>query len=151
VKRFVLISGTDAVKGGAEMGAVHGYLEKVALQKRGSVDYVTLRATWFTGELIDLTNSFTTFTMDCELTSDTDNLGRGQYVHIKERDEIITPLPTARVPFIAVEDIAQAAFDAIVYEGYIDPEDEAKSGPILIGPDLVSYDEVSLNVFLPAR
>ncbi|KAJ2915377.1 hypothetical protein MD484_g5032, partial [Candolleomyces efflorescens] len=121
VKRFVLISGADAFKGGEDsMGAVHGYLGKVALESRGLVDYVALRATWFT-----------------------DNLARGQYLNIKERDEIVTPLPTARVPFIAVQDITQAAFDAIVYEGYIDPEDEAQSGPILVGPDLISYDEVA--------
>ncbi|RXW20225.1 hypothetical protein EST38_g5631 [Candolleomyces aberdarensis] len=120
VKRFVLISASECVKGGPEMGAVHGYLEKVVLEKRGLIDYVALRPTWFT-----------------------DNLSREQYTHIKEHDEVVTPLPKARIPFIAVEDIAQAAFDAIVYEGVIDPEDEAKSGPILIGPDLISYDEVA--------
>ncbi|KAJ2928719.1 hypothetical protein H1R20_g8364, partial [Candolleomyces eurysporus] len=103
-----------------EMGAVHGYLEKVILEKRGLIDYVALRPTWFT-----------------------DNLSREQYTHIKEHDEIVTPLHKARVPFIAVEDIAQAAFDAIVHEGVIDPDDEANSEPILIGPDLVSYDEVA--------
>ncbi|KAJ2915389.1 hypothetical protein MD484_g5024, partial [Candolleomyces efflorescens] len=120
VKRFVLISASDAVKGGPEMGAVHGYLEKVVLEKRGLVDYVALRPTWFT-----------------------DNLAREQYLHIKEHDEIVTPLPKARIPFIAAQDISQAAFDAIVHEGYINPEDEANSGPILIGPELLSYDEVA--------
>ncbi|KAJ2928703.1 hypothetical protein H1R20_g8361, partial [Candolleomyces eurysporus] len=118
VKRFVVISASDCVKGGPEMGAVHGYLEKVVLEKRGVIDYVALRPTWFI-----------------------DNLSREP--RIKEHDEIVSPLPKGRVPFIAVDDIVQAAFDAIVHEGVIDPEDEANSGPILIGPDLVSYDEVA--------
>ncbi|RXW20213.1 hypothetical protein EST38_g5628 [Candolleomyces aberdarensis] len=120
VKRFVVISAADCPKGGPEMGAVHGYLEKVVLKKRGLIDYVALRPTWFT-----------------------DNLSREQYTHIKEHDEVVTPLHKARVPFIAVEDIAQAAFEAIVHEGVIDPEDKANSEPILIGPNLVSYDEVA--------
>ena len=81
------------------------------------------------------------------MTAYADNLAREQFkVLLREHDEIVTPLPKARVPFIAVEDISQAAFDAIVHEGYIDPEDEAKSAPILIGPDLLSYDEVSPTI-----
>ncbi|KAF6764309.1 NmrA family protein [Ephemerocybe angulata] len=68
----------------------------------------------------------------------TENLLRIYGVGIKQHNVIQNTLATARIPLIAVDDIAQAAFDAITDVGKL-PNRE----PILIGPDLVSYSEIA--------
>ncbi|KAF5325641.1 hypothetical protein D9611_000313 [Ephemerocybe angulata] len=112
VKRFVLLGAADVPKG-IEMGRVHEYLEEKG------VDFVTLRPTWFI-----------------------DNLARTQLENICDRNEIATPVPTGRVAFVAVEDIAQVAFDAITYPGPT-PKDEGHTAPIILGPNLLTYNELA--------
>jgi festuclavine dehydrogenase len=65
----------------------------------------------------------------------TENLFNGQAYHIKAQGELITAVPNGRIPFISVEDIAQAAFD------YITQGSEFKDKYIL-GPESLTYDEV---------
>ncbi|KAF5329945.1 hypothetical protein D9611_010442 [Ephemerocybe angulata] len=112
-KRFVLLSASGKYKdkgpGSDGTGQVHTYLDEQGL------DYVALRPTWFT-----------------------ENLLRIYGVGIKQHNVIQNTLATARIPLIAVDDIAQAAFDAITDVGKL-PNRE----PILIGPDLVSYSEIA--------
>jgi festuclavine dehydrogenase len=55
---------------------------------------------------------------------------------IRDRGVITTAIPTGRVPFVATEDIAQAAF-----EGIVNKKNEAER-LILLGPDTISFDEV---------
>ncbi|KAF5313578.1 hypothetical protein D9611_010159 [Ephemerocybe angulata] len=112
-KRFVLLSAsgkfTEKGPGSHGTGQVHTYLDEQGL------DYVALRPNWFT-----------------------ENLLRVYAVGIKQYNVIQNTLATARIPLIAVDDIAQAAFDAITDVGKL-PNRE----PILIGPDLVSYSEIA--------
>lgn len=113
VKRFVLLSGSSTLsqkgQGARGTGLIHNYLEEKGL------DYVAVRPTWFTENLSGL-------------------YGRG----VKEYSVIQTVIPTGRIPFVAVQDIAQTAFDAIVDVGTL-PSRE----PIVIGPDLLSYTQVA--------
>jgi len=58
----------------------------------------------------------------------------GQF--ILEEDSIPTVSGDGRFPFISIEDIATAAFDALTRK------DSPNSDFYLLGPDLYSYDEV---------
>ena len=59
------------------------------------------------------------------------------YQSIRERNELFGVAKDGRVPFVSTEDIAQAAFDALV----------SKKSPnkdyYIVGPELFTYDEVS--------
>ncbi|TEB27530.1 NAD(P)-binding protein [Coprinellus micaceus] len=112
VKRIVLLSasGKETERGPASigLGQVHTYLHDKG------VDYVALRPTWFS-----------------------ENFLRGDVHNIKADSELQSIHPKGRVPFIAVQDIAEAAFDAITNVDAL-PSRETT----LIGPELVTYDEV---------
>jgi len=56
---------------------------------------------------------------------------------INSTNSFPTIIPNGKIPFVSIEDIAQAAHDAIV-----NPESLGTNEPILIGPELLSYDEV---------
>ncbi|KAF5313581.1 hypothetical protein D9611_010154 [Ephemerocybe angulata] len=113
VKRFVLLSSSSkrADKGPNSFvaGRVHTYLDEQGL------DYVALRPTWFT-----------------------ENLSRNYGFGIKQWNVIQNSLSTARVPLVAVDDIASVAFQAIA-----DVSKLPNREPILIGPDLLSYPEIA--------
>ncbi|KAF6744151.1 hypothetical protein DFP72DRAFT_930087 [Ephemerocybe angulata] len=66
-----------------------------------------------------------------------ENLARNYGYGIKQFNAIQNTLPTGRVPLVAVEDIVQTAFDAIV-----NVDTPPSREPILTGPVLVSYPEV---------
>jgi uncharacterized protein YbjT (DUF2867 family) len=67
----------------------------------------------------------------------TENFGTTFYESIRERNEIYGVAKDGRIPFVSAEDIAQAAYDALV----------SKQSPnkdyYVVGPELFSYDEVS--------
>ncbi|KAJ2912561.1 hypothetical protein MD484_g7861, partial [Candolleomyces efflorescens] len=107
VKKFALLSATNTAKGGFGPGAIHGYLDSTG------VDYFVLKPTWFT-----------------------ENLFNGHAYSIKAQGEIITSVPTGRISFISVEDIAQAAFD------YFEHGSDFKDKYIL-GPEPLTYNEVA--------
>ena len=74
-----------------------------------------------------------------------DNLARTQLTNIRDKDAILTPTPTARVAFVSVDDIAEAAFDALTRPSPIpgpNEDPESAIAPVLLGPELLSYDEV---------
>jgi len=109
VKRFVLLTASQAEIGSPVlMGKVHEYLLNI------KVDYTVLRPTWF------MQNLDTTF-----------------HESICERNEIYGVAEDGRIPFVSTEDIAQAAYDALV----------SKASPnkdyYVVGPELFSYDEVT--------
>ncbi|KAJ3517514.1 hypothetical protein NLJ89_g451 [Agrocybe chaxingu] len=107
VKRFVLVTATQAEKGGPIYGKVHEYLVEIG------VDYAVLRPTWFI-----------------------ENFGSYAY-SIRENNEIVSVTKNGRIPLIGVDDIAQAAFDALV------AEKSPNTDYYVIGPELWSYDEVA--------
>ncbi|KAJ3517516.1 hypothetical protein NLJ89_g459 [Agrocybe chaxingu] len=107
VKRFVFISATQVEKGGTIYGQVHEYLVDIG------VDYTVLRPTWFIENF-------------------------GSYAQgIVKNDEITSVAKEGRIPFIGVEDIAKAAFDALV------AEKSPNTDYYVIGPELWSYNEVA--------
>ncbi|EAU86439.1 ergot alkaloid biosynthetic protein A [Coprinopsis cinerea okayama7 len=110
VKRFVYLSASSVDKehNVAGMGSVPIYLVEKGL------DRYILRPTWFIDNLIH-------------------TYGHG----IREKGEIETVVPTRRIPFVAAEDIARAAFEGIVAD-----ENKVKE-VIIIGPELLTYDEAT--------
>ena len=75
------------------------------------------------------------------LTTFTENFGTTFYQSICEQNEVYGVAKDGRIPFVSVEDIAQAAFDALI----------SKHCPnkdyYVVGPELFSYDEVSKSCF----
>ncbi|EAU86323.1 NmrA family protein [Coprinopsis cinerea okayama7 len=110
VKRFVYLSGSgaDSKNNIGGLGEVPGYLEEKGL------DRWILRPTWFT-----------------------DNLLTAYSYGIRANGEFQSVIPTGRVPFVATDDIAKAAFEGIVAE-----ENKVKD-VIVIGPELLTYDELA--------
>ncbi|KIM42274.1 hypothetical protein M413DRAFT_27068 [Hebeloma cylindrosporum] len=115
VKRFVLLSATVMEKGGAETGKVHELLAE------SGAEYVVLRPTWFL-----TTSNFP------------ENFGTTFASVIQDFDSIPTVTRDGRVPFVGVEDIAKAAYDALV-----STEKGLKTDRYVLGPQLYSYDEAA--------
>jgi nucleoside-diphosphate-sugar epimerase len=128
VKRFVLLSATIIEKGGLMAGEIHEYLDSKG------VDYFVLRPTWFIG-MCPLPN---TRVSNPSVTDDvdTENLFTAQAFTIRGQGEIITAVPKGRIPFVSVEDIAQAAFEYIT-------QGSSTKDKLIIGPEVLTYDEVS--------
>ncbi|KAF6746304.1 ergot alkaloid A [Ephemerocybe angulata] len=112
VKKFVLLGGTDEVADGndTEYVEIQRHLEKKGCR------YVVLRPTWFCenflnyfGESIRTTGAFT------------------------------TSVATGKIPFVAVEDVAQVGYKALV------EEDSAKE-KVIIGPELLTYDQAATTL-----
>ncbi|TEB27508.1 ergot alkaloid A [Coprinellus micaceus] len=112
-KRFVVLSA-----GGdhSEKGPDSKEMGKIHtyLDEQG-LDYVALRPTWFS-----------------------ENLSRYYAYGVKANNLIENVVEKGPVGFIAVEDIAATAFKAIT-----DVESLPSREPILVGPDLVSYQDVA--------
>ncbi|KAF5313658.1 hypothetical protein D9611_010161 [Ephemerocybe angulata] len=132
VKRFVLLSasgeGTEKGPNSFSTGAVHTYLDAQGL------DYVVLRPTWFIG------TRFLSDAANCHelICYNPENFLRLYGKGIKEHNVIQTTIPTGRIPFVGVDDIAQVAFDAIV-----NVEKLPNREPIIVGADLLSHPEVA--------
>ena len=127
VKRFVLLTASQAEIGSPVlMGKVHEYLLNI------KVDYTVLRPTWFMRTYFSM--RITKASADKTFT---ENFGTTFYQSIREQNEIYGVAKDGRTPFVSAEDIAQAAFDALV----------SKQSPnkdyYVVGPELFSYDEVS--------
>ncbi|TFK41649.1 hypothetical protein BDQ12DRAFT_646188 [Crucibulum laeve] len=108
VKRFVLLSASQLDKGDPAMGKVHEYLVDIG------VEYSILRPTWFA-----------------------DNFTRIFITSIRNEDHIFSVAKDGRIPFVSTQDIAQAAFDALLAEKA--PNNE----PYVLGPVLYSYEEAA--------
>ncbi|EAU83398.1 nucleoside-diphosphate-sugar epimerase [Coprinopsis cinerea okayama7 len=120
VKRFILLADCSwSISRPLEEAPFQG-LAKINVhldqrKKEGRIEYLVLRPTWFT-----------------------ENFGRFLVYGIRARDELNTPVPTGKIPFVSVDDIAQAGYDAIVSEN---PLEETEK--VVIGPDLLSYPEAA--------
>ncbi|KAF9009632.1 hypothetical protein BDQ17DRAFT_1348466, partial [Cyathus striatus] len=108
VKQWVLVGGSIEQTGGHGTQAVHGYLDDKG------VDHATLRATWFS-------DNFIAYYGDC----------------VKTKNEIITAAEDGRIPFVASEDVAKAAFEVFT----TDSKELRNATPYVLGPELHSYDE----------
>ena len=67
----------------------------------------------------------------------TENFATNLAYSIKENNEISSATGEGKIPLVAVEDIAQAAFNALT------AEKAPNKDYFLVGPELWSYDEVS--------
>ncbi|TFK60685.1 NAD(P)-binding protein [Pluteus cervinus] len=108
VKRFVLLSGTTFPKGSFAMGLIHEYLEKIG------VDFYVLRPTWFI-------ENFSTICLP-SITHD---------------GNIKTTSEDGRVYFVSVDDIAEAAKNALLSDTC------PNTDYVVLGPDLCSYAEAA--------
>ncbi|TFK38004.1 hypothetical protein BDQ12DRAFT_735923 [Crucibulum laeve] len=111
VRRFVLLSGALAL---TLAGGNHPH--KLIYQHLLSIgaEYSILRPTWF------MDNFSTVFSHS-----------------IKNEDHVFSLAEDGRIPFVATQDIAQAAFDVLV------AENAPNNMPYLVGPELLSYDEAA--------
>lgn len=109
VRRLVLLSSSLIEEGGPAMGAVH------ALLRRRAPEWAVLRPSWFM-----------------------ENFSVGQHLAtIRDEDAIYSATDDGRVPFIAVDDIAEVAFRALTNE------ETPNDGLVLTGPNSMSYDEAA--------
>jgi len=108
VKRFVLLSATVCERGESDMGGVHEYLVQVG------VDYCVLRPTWFM-----------------------ENLTGEQLEALRDDSALYSAAENGKIPWIAAEDIADAACSALL------DEKSHNTDHILVGPDLYTFDEVA--------
>ena len=109
VKRFVLLSSSLIDEGGPAMGAVHALLRQVA------PEWAVLRPSWF----------MQNFTIERHAAS------------IKFEDAIYSATDDGVVPFISVDDIAEAAMRTLT------DDQPANDGLILTGPSTLSYADVA--------
>ncbi|TFK62486.1 NAD(P)-binding protein [Pluteus cervinus] len=109
VKRFVLLSASPVGLGGPATGKVHEYLDGLE-----GVEYAALRPTWFF-----------------------ENFATSLLPNLRDRDEIVTATQDGKIPFIAVDDIVDAAVHALTT-----PKIE-NTDLLILGPDLLSYDQVA--------
>jgi len=85
VKRFVLLSGTTAKKGGPVVGKIWEHLDQIG------IEYCVLRATWIM-----------------------ENFAEWQYpTTIKDEGKIYTGCGDGKIPFVSAEDIAAVAVHAL--------------------------------------
>ncbi|KAG6813058.1 hypothetical protein H0H92_014330 [Tricholoma furcatifolium] len=108
VKRFVVLSSTQMARGGHWVGKIHEYLED-----RG-VEWAVLRPTWFM-------ENFSTLLAD----------------FINNDNSIPTSMRDGRIPFIAADDIAEAACSALT------DEKSHNIDHIIVGPDAITMDEAA--------
>jgi uncharacterized protein YbjT (DUF2867 family) len=66
----------------------------------------------------------------------TENFGTTFYQSIRELNEVYGVAKDGRIPFVSTEDIAQAAFDALV------SKQSPNNDYYIVGPELFSFDEV---------
>lgn len=107
VKRFVLLSASIVEKGGFAHGQVHAHLDSIG------VDYAVLKPSWF----------FNNFLSTAPV--------------IKAKDEFVTATGTAKLGFVAEDDIADAAAEILTTPKLGGTE------RLIVGPELLSYDEVA--------
>ena len=113
VKRFVLLSASIIEKGGPAYGTVHEYL--ATLGEREGLEWAALRPTWMMENFSELQHLKT----------------------IKEESAIYSAAEDGKIPWISVHDIAEVACYPLV------KEDAMNKDPILLGPELLSYDNVT--------
>lgn len=130
VKRFVALTSTQSQPGDRPSGVIHQVLLELG------VDFTILKPTWFIGmpeRVLSLTSFVHLFW--------TENFATMFYMSIRENDEISTTTENGRVPFISAQDIAEAGFKALTSEKTLEQE------YLILGPELHSYDDVSLIDF----
>jgi len=107
-KRFVFISGTTGEKGSPPFGTIYEYIDSIG------ADYTILRATWFM-------ENFSTFF----------------YHSIREKNEFVSATGDGFSAFVATDDIAKAAYDAII------AEKSPNTDYFVVGPKLYTYDDAA--------
>ncbi|KAG2014145.1 hypothetical protein CC2G_010988 [Coprinopsis cinerea AmutBmut pab1-1] len=112
VKRFVYLSATiaDRNNDSGGLGAIPRYLEDNGL------DYLVLRPTWFI-----------------------DNLESDFREEIVKHGTVTTCIAHGRTPFVAVDEIAKVAFDAIVNLEI----PFLRRDPLILGPEFLTYQDVA--------
>ncbi|KAG5924167.1 hypothetical protein E4U42_004733 [Claviceps africana] len=124
LKRFVLLSASIIEKGGPAMGQIHAHLDSLE-----GISYAVLRPTWFMGKMTPHS-----LPLHAENFS---NKGDFPFETIKREGKFYSAAEDGKVPFISAVDIARVAFRMLTA-----PALENKDY-ILLGPELLSYDDVA--------
>ncbi|KAF8646743.1 hypothetical protein AX16_007084 [Volvariella volvacea WC 439] len=136
VKRYVLLGSSALEPGDLAMGKVHEYF----IQRQPQIDFVVLRPSWFFGPSsppfqppweIVLTNPHPAGLSRAE------NFQAQWLQSIRDQNEIPTVGGDGKVPFIAVDDIAEAAVKALTIEP------SPNTDWVTAGPDVLTFDDVA--------
>lgn len=115
VKHIVLLSGSQAESGGNATGVVQRHLEKLA-KHHPDVTYKVLKPTWFI-----------------------ENFGEMPLRQmIRDEDKIPSVCQDGKIPFVSAEDIASAAYKAL-----LESPDVTGHEWFLHGPELLTYDQAA--------
>ena len=153
VKRFVLLSASNVEPGRRIMGDVHQHLISA------NVDHVVLRPTWYMGTFIlaalytvhspyremlaresflpSLTFRWQKLTFFVAVRSD--NFSRNQAHTVVTEGKIYSTVEDGKIPWISSDDVGAVGYHALVDDSVTERE------LILLGPELLSYDEVRLD------
>ncbi len=127
VKRFVFLSASVAdLADGPSMAKVSIYIAQ-----RG-VEYAILKPTWFMRKFSGGLGFLGGFSSSYEI----ENFSEAQHMHSIREGKIFTATGQGKVPFVSADDIALVAFRALV------DEIPHNTDYLILGPDLLSYDEV---------
>lgn len=113
-RRFVLQSASAMEPGGFAMGRVHAHLRE--LGQRGEVEWAVLRPTWFQQD----------FEQPCHVKS------------IKEENKLYSATSDGKIPWVSADDIAAVAVQVLTRE------DAPNTEYLILGPELLGYDDVSI-------
>ncbi|KAK7039236.1 hypothetical protein VNI00_010141 [Paramarasmius palmivorus] len=114
VRRIVLLSGAAIAIDAFGPGEIHRYLDDSRNQGKLK-EYAVLRPSWF----------FTNFTRD-------------YWSYIMERGELVSAARDGKLGWVHLNDIAEAAYAAL-----LDPPENLYDEYAIMGPDLYSYDEAA--------
>ncbi|KAF9525809.1 hypothetical protein CPB83DRAFT_896701 [Crepidotus variabilis] len=109
VKRFVFLSGSASAKGDVPHGQIHEYIANMK-----GIEYAVLRPTWFQ-----------------------ENFAKNFLESIRVHDQVFSVAKDGRIPFVAAEDIALAAAEALTCT------QSWNCDRFIVGPELFSYDDVA--------
>lgn len=116
-RRFVLQSSSAMEPGGFSLGRVHAHLRE--LGQRGEAEWAVLRPTWCQQD----------FEQPCHVRS------------IKEEGKLYSATGGGKIPWVSADDIAAVAVQALTRE------DAPNTEYLILGPELLGYDDVSVLLF----
>jgi festuclavine dehydrogenase len=140
VKRFVLCSGSSCEYGGPFHGRIWQKLDE------SGVEYAVLRPSWFMGEFPSFYLSFPSFIRNNADELVVENLsepGHGHFETITNTSTLFTACSDGKIPWVSANDIAAVVFRCLTDET---PHNRAYR---ILGPELLTYDEVSFSPVTP--
>ena len=137
VERFVLLSASNVAPGTRIMGLIHQHLRSI------QADYVVLRPTWYMGTKDSPHHMTPTSILRLTWRVPPDNFSRNQAASIKSDGKIYSGAQDGKIPWISCDDVGAVGFCALTGTSKAAGK---LVDPILLGPELLSYDDVSSSM-----